>query len=217
LFYFFLVFSLCSFVSFVVKALCNFSSGSLYCLITTDILIRKDLHMADISAVFGIFLLLGVAFPGMLSALWLLFPATVERARLRLERTPWQCFWLGGVITALVIIPVVVLLALPFGAAKFVGWTIVTIVLALSNIGAAGLAAKMGEQLANRSGNGSPIGAFVRGAVALELAMIFPVFGWAFVLPLAIVSSIGATGFALLHWVPKKAALLSSETVPAQS
>jgi hypothetical protein len=172
--------------------------------------------MADISAVFGILFLLGIAFPGMLSTLWLLFPATIERARLRLERTPWQCFWLGGVITALVIIPVVVLLALPFGPAKFIGWTIVTIVLALSNIGAAGLAAKMGERLATHSGNSNTAGAFVRGALALELAMVFPVFGWAFVLPLAIVLSLGATGFALLHWVPKKAAIPSSEAIVAQ-
>src|SRR4051812_15426133 len=136
--------------------------------------------MADISAVFGILFLIGIAFPGMLSTLWLLFPATVERARLRLERTPWQCFWLGGVITALVIVPVVILLALPFGPAKFIGWSIVTIVLALSNIGSAGMAAKMGQRLGDQSAHSSPVGAFVRGALALELAIIFPVFGWAF-------------------------------------
>ncbi len=169
--------------------------------------------MADISAVFGILLSLGIAFPGTLATLWLLFPATVERARLRLEATPWQCFWLGGVTTAVVIIPVVVLLALPFGPAKFIGWTVITIVLAVSNLGAAGLAAKMGERLASRSDGTSAAAAFVRGAVALELAMIFPVFGWAFVLPLAVVISIGATGFALLHWLPKRAVSASEQPV----
>ena len=55
--------------------------------------------MADISAVFGILLFLGIAFPGLLTAWYLLFPATVERVRLRLDRTPWQCFFVGGVIT----------------------------------------------------------------------------------------------------------------------
>ena len=159
--------------------------------------------MADISAVFGILVLLAVSYPGMLAALWLLFPATVERARLRLEQTPWQCFWLGGVISAAVIVPVVILLALPFGPAKFAGWALVVIVLSLANIGSAGLAAKMGERLTARSAGISGAGAFVRGALALELAIGFPVFGWLLVLPLVLVLAIGATGFTLLHWLPK--------------
>src|SRR6185436_12463818 len=98
--------------------------------------------MANITAVFGILFILGLAFPGLLTAWWLLFPATVERARLRLDHTPWRCFWLGGVVTAILVIPVGVLLALPFGVAKFLGWALVAIVLTLSALGAAGLAAK---------------------------------------------------------------------------
>jgi hypothetical protein len=43
----------------------------------------------------------------------------------------------------------------------------------------------------------------VRGAVALELAAVFPLAGWFVVLPLAIVTSLGATVFALLHWMPR--------------
>jgi len=173
--------------------------------------------MADISAVFGILLLLGVCYPGMLAVLWLLFPATVERARVRLEQTPWQCFWLGGVLSALTVIPVVVLLALPFGPAKFIGWTVITLVLSLSNIGAAGIAAKMGARLAGGSADAQPAGAFVRGAVALELGMAFPAFGWVIVLPLAIVMSIGATGFALLHWLPKRAVPEAAKLVAVNS
>jgi hypothetical protein len=168
--------------------------------------------MADIAAVFGILISLGIAFPGMLAAFWLLFPATVERARLRLERTPWQCFWLGGVILALTVIPVVVLLALPFGPAKFLGWSLIVVIVSLSSIGFAGIAAKMGERLAGRSAGSSAAAAFVRGAVALELAMVFPAFGWFMIMPLAIVVALGATGFALLHWVPKKAAIPAPET-----
>lgn len=160
--------------------------------------------MADISAVFGILILLGIGFPGLLAALWLLFPATIERSRLRLERTPWQCFWLGGVMTALAVVPIVVLLALPFSPAQFFGWTLIAAVLALSCIGFAGIAAKMAERLAQHSTHTSPAAAFVRGALALELALFFPIFGWVFILPLAIVTALGATGFALLHWMPKR-------------
>lgn len=168
--------------------------------------------MADISALFGILISLGIGFPGLLAALWLLFPATIERTRLRLERTPWQCFWLGGVLTALAVVPIVILLALPIGPAQFVGWTLIACVLAVSCIGFAGLAAKMGERLSQTSANSSPAAAFVRGALALELAVAFPVFGWFFLLPLAIVTSLGATGFAVLHWMPKRAVTLSPIT-----
>lgn len=173
--------------------------------------------MADISALFGTLILLGIGFVGMLTALWLLFPATVERARLRLEYTPWRCFWLGGVLTAVAVIPIVILLLLPMGPAQFMGWTLIAAVLAISSIGFAGIAAKMGERLAGISTNSSPAAAFVCGALALELAMAFPIFGWVFIMPLAIVTALGATGFALLHWMPKKtAAVLSSEVAPIQ-
>ena len=172
--------------------------------------------MADISAVFGILISLGIGFPGLLAALWLLFPATIERTRLRLEHTPWQCFWLGGVMTALSVVPIAVLMTLPFSPAQFLGWTLIAALLALSCIGFAGIAAKMGERLTHASANASPAAAFVRGALALELALAFPVFGWVFILPLAIVTALGATGFALLHWMPRFVTI-PAETLITQS
>jgi hypothetical protein len=159
--------------------------------------------MADISAIFGLLLALGLAFPGLLAAVWLLFPATVELARLRLERTPWRCFWLGGVLTAGLSLPITVLLALPSGAAKFAGAALITLALTGATLGAAGLAAKMGAHLAARSPALSPAGAFLRGAVALELAAFFPIMGWFIVIPLAVVVALGATAFALLKWMPR--------------
>jgi uncharacterized protein involved in cysteine biosynthesis len=172
--------------------------------------------MADISAIFGILLLVGIAFPGMLTAWWLLFPVTVERARVRFERTPWQSFWFGGVITAVVVIPTVILLALPFGPAKFVGWSIIILVLGFSSLGSAGIAAKMGETLVRRS-NANPASAFVCGAVALELAVVFPVVGWLVVFPLIVVTALGAAGFALLRWQPKAAPLSETQSVTGQA
>ncbi len=158
--------------------------------------------MADISAVFGILLTLGIVFPGLLTAWWLLFPAAVDRARTRLELTPWRCFWLGGVATALLVVPVVVLLALPYGPAKLAGWVLMLSALAVASLGAAGLAARMGERLQGLSPTQTPVGAFVRGAVALELAAAFPVVGWFFFIPLTLVTVLGATIFALLRWSP---------------
>jgi hypothetical protein len=165
--------------------------------------------MADISAVFGILLTLGIVFPGLLTAWRLLFPAAVDRARARLELTPWRCFWLGGVATALLVVPVVVLLSLPFGPAKLAGWALMLTAMAVASLGAAGLAARMGERLKGLSPAQTPLGAFVRGAVALELAAAFPVVGWFFFIPLTLVTVLGATIFALLHWSPSRAAVSS--------
>lgn len=172
--------------------------------------------MADISAIFGSLLIFGIAFPGLLTAWWLLFPATVERAQTRLDQTPWQCFWFGGILTAAAVIPIVVLLILPFGPAQFLGWTLIVVVLAVSSIGSAGIAAKMGKRLVETS-HASPAAAFVRGAIALELAVFFPLLGWLLIFPLTIVTALGATGFALLRWVPKTAPAKVVESSPAQA
>jgi hypothetical protein len=165
---------------------------------------KGDFHMADVSAIFGSLLIFGIAFPGMLAAWWLLFPATVERARIRLDQTPWQCFWFGGILTAATVIPVVILLLLPFGPAKFFGWTLIMVVLSISSLGSAGITAKMSTLLVKKS-TASPAAAFVGSAIALELAIIFPLLGWFMVFPLTLVTALGATGFALLRWVPKAA------------
>jgi hypothetical protein len=160
--------------------------------------------MSDVFAIFGTLLALGIAFPGLLAAWWLLFPGTVERSRLRLEGTPWRCFWLGGIALAAASIPIAILLALPFGPSKLFGSLAISALLAVASLGAAGLAALMGARLAAHTGSGlSPAAAFLRGALALELAAAFPVIGWLIVIPLAIVTALGAAAFALLRWVPR--------------
>src|SRR5690349_7395318 len=159
--------------------------------------------MADISAIFFILLIIGIAFPAMLTAWWLLFPSVVERAHLRVERTPMQSFWMGIVIVIAVAVPTVILFALPFGPAKFMGWILLAASLALSTVGSAGIAAHLANRLARQS-DLSAMSAFVRGSVVLELAAFFPVLGWFFIWPLMLVMAFGATGFALLNWIPRE-------------
>jgi hypothetical protein len=172
--------------------------------------------MSDITAIFGILLTLGIAFPGMLTTWWTLFPDAVERARLRLEETPWSTLWMGIGAALLSALPILVLVALPFGPAKFLGFSLLAVLLAVAGIGAAGLAARMGVVLAQRSAGLSQAGAFVRGAIALELAAVFPVIGWMLVIPLALLVSLGATTFALLKWVPRANKEIPT-TIPAAS
>jgi Na+/melibiose symporter-like transporter len=159
--------------------------------------------MADISAIFFILLIIGVAFPAMLTAWWLLFPSVVSRAQARVEQTPWRTFGMGIILMIVLTIPIVVLLALPFGPAKFTGWLLLAAALAVSSIGSAGIAAHLGERLTRQSSI-SALSGFVRGSVILELAAFFPVLGWFFVWPLLIIMAFGATGFALLNWMPRE-------------
>jgi hypothetical protein len=202
---------LCTFVSLVVKNLCNFSHPFSVSLVTQQI--RKDFPMADISAIFFILLILGIAFPAMLTACWLLCPFMIGRAQARVEKTPMQAFWLGLVLVLAVAIPVVILLALPVGPAKLIGWMLLAASLTLSSIGSAGIAAHLGNRLTLQS-NVTTLGGFIRGAVILELAAFFPVIGWLFIWPVMLVMAFGATGFALLNWMPREKAQISSVTTP---
>jgi hypothetical protein len=167
--------------------------------------------MADISAIFFILLILGIAFPVMLTAWWLLFPSLITRAQARVDKTPARTFWLGFLILIGLGVPIVILLALPFGPAKFLGWILLSASLALSSIGSAGIAAHLAYRL-TQHGNTTQLGGFIRGAVVLELTAFFPVIGWFFLWPLLLITAFGATGFALLNWLPHEKTQISSAT-----
>ncbi len=159
--------------------------------------------MADISAIFFILLILGVAFPAMLAAWWLLFPNLIARAQTRVAKSPAASFWLGLIVVIALTVPIFILLALPFGPAKLIGWIMLGASLAFSSIGSAGIAAHLGARL-TQQGNLSPISGFIRGAVILELAAFFPILGWLFVWIPLLITAFGATTFALLNWMPRE-------------
>ena len=174
--------------------------------------------MDDISAIFFILLIISIAFPAMLAMWRLLFPNLIMRAQTRVEKTLSRTFWLGFVILIVVTIPITVLVAMPFGPAKFLGWILLSVSLALSSIGSAGIAAHLGEQMRQDGNNYTPLNAFVRGAVVLELAAFFTIIGWLFIWPIMLITAFGATGFAILNWMPREKTQVSSATVsPSQA
>lgn len=130
--------------------------------------------MAEVLAIFGTLLALEIIFPGIVIAWWLLFPATVENARLRVERTPWRCFWLGVVTMFILLPPIIMLVVLPLELTRLVGCSLFFIVLAFASLGAAGLAARIGGKLMPYTHNSISLDTeYVCGAVALELAAGF--------------------------------------------
>lgn len=172
--------------------------------------------MADISAIFFILLIIGISFPAMLIAWWLLFPNLIARAQIRVEKSLASSFWLGFMITLMLAVSIFVLLALPFGPIKSLGWILLVASLAFSSIGSAGIAAHFGARLAQHN-TLLPLNGFIRGAVILELAAFFPIIGWLFVWIPLLVTAIGATAFALLNWMPRESVVQVSERVPSQA
>lgn len=155
------------------------------------------MSLGDVFAFFGGLLSLGLALPGLLVGWTLVCPAAVERARGRLERTPWRCCGLGLVGLVGAGLPILIALNIKAGPAQFVGWLGLVALLTVASLGAAGLAALMGERLRAAGLAASPAGATLRAAIVLELALVFPIVGWFMLLPLTVICALGAAILAL--------------------
>jgi hypothetical protein len=177
--------------------------------------------MADVYAVFGTLLALGIAFPGMLTGGWLLFPDIVGRARARVAETPWRSFFFGIAGVLILAIPVLILNAMPIGLTKMAAVLIVFGAFGVATLGASAVAAELGDRLrALAAPSLSPAGAFVRGAVALELAAVFPIVGWFLVIPGVLLAGFGAGLFGLLRWLPRPQPITNlphPESVPGRA
>lgn len=149
--------------------------------------------MADVQAVFGTLLALGIAFPGLLAAIKLILPGAVDAAAARLGEQPGRCFGRGLLRVALIGSAVFALLAAPAGPLKMLGVLLGFSALAWAAIGAAGLATVMATRLRADGASGiGPWTAFLAGAVTMELAAVFPAVGWFVVLPLLLLTCVGA-------------------------
>lgn len=161
------------------------------------------MNLGDVFAIFGLLLVLGVALPGMLLTWALLFPRTVQRARVRLQQTPGRSFGLGVGLLLLAVPVLTVCFVVPLPIFRLVGWLGICMLLLLSSLGGAGLALLMGDRLRSAGLDAPQPVALLRGAIALELALFFPIIGWFVALPVALLCGLGAATFGLLRWSPR--------------
>lgn len=174
--------------------------------------------MADVYAVFGTLLALGIAFPGLLTGSWLAFPETVARAGARITATPFRSFFLGVGGVLVTAIPVAILNAMPFGLAKFLSVLLVFGAFGVATLGAASLAVHLGDRLRDQAAPSlTRAGAVVRGSVVLELAAVFPLVGWFLVIPGVLLMGFGAGLFALLRWMPRPKLVPMRDAAPVQA
>ena len=155
--------------------------------------------MSDMLAIILILVLLGCAYPASLGMLRVMFPRPVASNQARIEKQTWRCFWSGLLAAVAIAVPVLILVNLPMGLLKFIGWLLLGLSLGLSMVGAAGLAALIASRIRpTQAGMPAEFSAFIRAAVMIELATIFPLLGWLFFLPVSLLISLGA---AMLTWL----------------
>lgn len=167
--------------------------------------------MANVLMVFGILLLIGLAYPASLLLYWLAFPDSVERVSARVEAQPWRCFWIGFVLLVFVVLLCAVLLSAGSGMLQLLGWLLIVLTLGVALIGSAGLAAALGQRWRMRTPTLAPSAAFLRSALALEFAVLLPAIGWLIVLPAVVCLSLGAAVRALGRATPALASTLVGE------
>jgi hypothetical protein len=148
--------------------------------------------MADMYAIFGSLILIGLSYPALLTAWWLLFPEKVESARLQITGRPIKSFGKGLIYGLAAAVPAGILFNLPTQFTQVLGWIWLILVLGSASLGSAGITAELGLRL-NWKNDGSfqSLGAFLRGAVIWELASIFPVIGWLLIIPLGTITALG--------------------------
>jgi len=154
--------------------------------------------MADMYAIFGSLILVGISYPALLTFFWLLFPEKVEMARIQVSEKPKKSFSLGILTGVLAAIPAAILFALPSQFTQVLGWIWLVLVLGIASIGAAGIAAEIGLRMNWKNDGGfQSLGAFIRGAAILELASVFPIIGWLLIIPIGTLLSLGGAVSAI--------------------
>lgn len=148
--------------------------------------------MADIYAIFGVLILIGLSYPALLTVWWLLFPKRVEDSRLRITERPGRSLGLGVLGAAVSAVPAVILFSLPSQFTRVLAWIWLVVVLGAASLGAAGIAAELGLRM-NWKNDGAflSLGAFLRGTLIWELAAAFPLIGWLLIIPVGTLIALG--------------------------
>lgn len=144
-----------------------------------------------------------VSLPALLVAINLLYPRLTQRIQQRLEETPRRSFVMGLPITA-----VFLSLGLPLagagGPAQAAGILLLILFMGVGSLGGAGFSRLLAQRLNTISQPHSQLISLLRGALLYELACLTPLVGWFLFIPLAGITLIGATSFALLGWLPRR-------------
>lgn len=119
-------------------------------------------------------------------------PAAVMRCRGVYETRPFRAIFLGLLIAVPGIVLGIALLNAGLPAAKFLGFSTIFFLITMGILGSAGLSAMIGTRLHTPNDARQPWRRVLRGGVVLAITFLFPLVGWFFVMPLTLVSGLGA-------------------------
>lgn len=153
--------------------------------------------MADV--LMWTFIILG--FYVIMLAYWLvafaLAPKLVDGSRRRFEVSPIRNLLMGLLVGVPVVGLGMLLFSIPNTFPKILGFGFILLPLLMGLLGSAGLCQRIGEGLNSPSDKGAPWMGVRRGGIVLGLTFIFPLLGWFMVMPLVLISGVGAL---VLSW-----------------
>lgn len=114
-----------------------------------------------------------------------------------LETRAWRALLSGIVLAAFVGGGALALANGPNGALKLVGWALLASLLALGVLGGGGWVRLLANRVAQAEPNASHFSALMRGGALLIAAGLVPLVGWFLLVPLTILTSLGAAWSAV--------------------
>lgn len=139
-----------------------------------------------------------LALPAMMIFLSLLFNRTTTRAAERLYRGAITPFFVGLIPTLLIAIPSSILLSLG-SVFQLCGTLFWFALLMWAFTGLASVGRMAGMRLHQYATHENPMIEIVGGSFLLTFAVAFPILGWLIILPISLVTGIGATVLALFR------------------
>lgn len=157
--------------------------------------------IADVYTVFFLVLGILIAFPGMMSIIIFGLPKLASRSQVRIEQTPIASFLVGLPVAGIGGTMAAGLMG-SGGPLAAMGVVLAVILILFSLAGAAGMVLLIGRRMFGEART-IPLKPVLMGALAYELAILFPIIGWVFFLPLLFVLTTGAGLFSLVRWMPR--------------
>lgn len=170
--------------------------------------------LGDILAVIAAVMLVGASWAATILTVALAFPAKVAAAQEKLTAAPGWCAGRGLVVTAVCALAAIALSQAAAGPARLLAAVI---------LGALGIVAAIGSAAAVRLLSGridalgspmTPFASLTRASVLYVAVGFLPIVGWAGILPVALILSVGSGVAVLFRARPK---MQAAPTIPANA
>ena len=162
------------------------------------------------------YLLLIVGMMMVFVSFWLaaeaLFPEMVVRARAQYNR-PVRTTLIGLALILPFLLVITVCFKVQNPAFQLLGVTCIAVPVVLGLLGSSGLSQRIGIGLPSVVDECQPWRRVLRGGIVLVFTFLLPFVGWFFLLPLTLVSGLGA---AVLSWSPRNKAVPPPVGLPSE-